>query len=170
MGIRKAWAALAGVVLLSCGGAKPPPVRETRVDELSYFVGSWVAEARDPSTGRTFSLRYEVHPALSGNWYAGHGEAPELHLEIHDFWGRDPVTGNFVRVLFDSGGGWGTVTSPGWEGATLRFEGEARGGGSVSAVRETITRRGPAEFDAVWEEKRDGVWTAYSVEHLRKQP
>jgi hypothetical protein len=156
--------------LVACGASKPRPLRDTRVDELGYFVGSWLAEARDPSTGRTFTLRYDVRPALSGTWVAGHGEAPELHLEIHDFWGRDPVTGDFVRVLFDSGGGYGTVTSPGWDGPTLRFEGEVRGDGGTSAVRETITRRGATEFDAVWEEKRNGVWTAYSVEHLRKQP
>lgn len=137
-----------------------------RVSELDYFVGAWRADVKDPASGKHLEMSYSIEPVLGGAWYAGTGRAGEL--EIHDLWGKDPVTGEIVRSIFDSNGTYGTVRSRGWGAETLIFEGEAATPGGKAAVRETITRVGPDQFNAVWEELRDGAWTAYSVEVLKR--
>jgi hypothetical protein len=145
------------------------PAPTLRMDDLQYFVGSWLAIAEDPSTGRSFTLRYEVAPALDGTWLAGYGESPELGVMVQDSWGHDPVNGEIVRIIFDNQGTYGTVRSTGWEGDTLVLEGESRTTNGVISVRQTITRLDPGQFRAVWEAFREGGWTTYSTEHLRRE-
>jgi hypothetical protein len=141
----------------------------TAPEGLEYFVGAWLAEARDPTTGESFSLVYRVEPALGGAWITGYGESPELGFKSRDMWGRDLRTGEIMRVIFNDGGGYATVRSPGWKGDTLVLEGESHGRNAPLRLRETITRVSASEFRAVWEALRDGVWTAYSVERLTRQ-
>lgn len=148
----------------------PPRPLQASDEALRFFAGRWLATARDPGTGRSFTLRYEVTPVLGGAWLSGAGESPELGIQVRDMWGRDPATGEIVRVIFQGDGTHGTVRSPGWRGDTLRFEGEVQAGDGVQRVRETITRLGPDEFDALWEAMIDGSWTPYSDEHLVRQP
>ena len=157
--------ALAGCTTMT----KPTTTVKGALPELDYFVGRWHADARDPSTGNTFTLEYRVEPALRGQWYIGTGISAVLDLEIHDLWGRDVVTGELVRTIFDSAQTSGTVRSSGWSGDTLVFEGEAVSKAGRVTVRETIQRKGPDEFHAVWEAKTGETWTPYSVEVLRRQ-
>ena len=121
------------VVLLACGSRQPPraAVPQGQITELDYFVGHWIAEAKDPSTGKTFTL--------------------------------------VVRTIFDSAKTFGTVRSKGWQGDTLVLEGDAVSAQGRVTVRETIQRKGPDEFHAVWEAKTGDTWSAYSVETLRRQ-
>jgi hypothetical protein len=147
--------------------AKPHP--KGAVPELDYFVGRWHAEAKNPSNGKTFALEYSVEPALHGRWYVGTGHAAALDLEIHDLWGKDAVTGEIVRTIFDSAQTFGTVRSRGWQADVLVLEGDASTAEGRVTVRETITRKGPDEFHAVWEARVGDTWSAYSVETLRRQ-
>ena len=158
-------------VLRACGSRQPPRVAvpQGQITELDYFVGHWIAEAKDPSTGKTFTLDYRIEPALRGQWYVGTGSAAALGLEIHDLWGKDAVTGEIVRTIFDSAKTFGTVRSKGWQGDTLVLEGDAVSAQGRVTVRETIQRKGPDEFHAVWEAKTGDTWSAYSVETLRRQ-
>ena len=163
-------------VALACAcSSAPAPPRATpgsvtgTIPELDYFVGRWMAEAKNPLNGQTFTLDYRVEPAIKGRWYVGTGYADALGMEIHDLWGKDPVSGEIVRSIFDSTGTHGTVTSKGWSGDTLVLEGDAKTGQGVVHVRETIERKGADEFHAVWEMKTGETWQAYSVETLRRQ-
>ena len=141
---------------------------DPRLAQLGYFVGTWNADVRDPTSGKTFTLAYSVQPDLGGAWLVGRGTSP-AGLEVRDHWGIDGETGEVVRVVFDSQGTWGVVKSRGWEGDTLRLEGEARARGAVLRVRETLSREGPNRFRAVWEAFQDGAWVAYSVETLERE-
>jgi hypothetical protein len=165
-------------LLAGCGASAPPapaapappaPASTGSIPELAYFVGRWHAEAHDPSTGKRFELDYTVTPALRGAWYIGTGFVAALDLEIHDLWGKDPVTGEIVRTYFDSAGTSGTVRSRGWSGDVLIFEGTAAATGGSAPIRETIHRIGPDEFQAVWETRTGDAWTTYSVEKLRRR-
>jgi hypothetical protein len=137
-----------------------------RIRDLAYFEGRWHAEATNPSTGQRFELDYTVEPFLGGTWLRGTGRAEALGLEIHDLWGKDPVSGEIVRVIFDSAGTFGTVRASGWTGDVLVLEGDAASAAGRVHVRETITRRGPDAFDATWEMLTGDAWVAYSVEKL----
>jgi hypothetical protein len=151
----------------------PPAASATvasSISELAYFVGRWRAEARDPSSGKQFQFDYTIEPALRGAWLIGTGFVAALDLEIHDLWGKDPVTGEIVRTIFDSARTSGTVRSRGWTGDTLILEGTATSTGGPATLRETIRRVGPDEFHAVWEARTSETWSPYSIETLRRQP
>lgn len=144
------------------------PVPPGQVPELDYFVGQWRAKLEDPGSGKKLELLYTVQPGVGGRWYVGRGMIASEGLEIHDLWGRDPVSGEIVRTIFDSTGVFGEVRSKGWEGEKLVLEGAASSAQGKIPVRETITRAGPDSFHAVWEAQQGGVWKAYSVEELER--
>jgi hypothetical protein len=154
------------LALAACASTPKPVVMSGAIPELDYFVGRWRADAKNPETGASFVLDYAIAPALKGRWYVGTGHAPALDLEIHDLWGKDPVTGEIVRTIFDSAQTTGTVRSAGWKGNVLVFEGEVAASGGRVVVRETIEKKGLDEFHAVWEAKTGDTWSAYSVEKL----
>src|SRR5688500_12423947 len=102
------------LALLGCASMQHPrPVTPGTIPELDYFVGRWQAEARNPTTGQTFAMEYSITPVLGGRWYEGNGRAPALGLELRDLWGKDAVTGEIVRTIFDSQQTFGTVRSSG---------------------------------------------------------
>jgi hypothetical protein len=162
---------LTGAAAAQSDAAKPGPAADEQVtaEGLQYFVGSWLAEAKDPSTGKSFSLTYRVEPVVGGAWITGHAEAPELGIRSRDMWGRDPRTGEIMRVIFNGNGAYATVRSKGWNGDTLVLEGDSHGKTGTLRLRETITRLSPSEFRAVWEALRDGQWKAYSIERVTRR-
>jgi hypothetical protein len=160
--------AFALLLLGACAaGQKTSPAG--RVAALEYFVGSWSADLVNPQTNKSAHLAYRIEPVLDGAFYLGTGDSPELGVRINDYWGVDSVTNEIVRSMFDNHGVFGVVRSKGWDGNTLVFEGGGTGGGDRFRVRETITRVGPDEFHAVWEQETPNGWQAYSNERLVRQ-
>ena len=149
----------------------PAPQAAARAapEGLEYMLGTWVGEGRDPSTGETFSFVYRVEPEVGGAWITGYGESKDGGFKSRDLWGREPKTGEIMRVIFNDGGGYATIRSPGWKGDTLVLEGESFGSNGSLRLRETITRLGPAEFRAVWEAFQGGKWVPYSVERVTRR-
>jgi hypothetical protein len=152
------------------GAAAAPRVAESSIKAqgLDYLVGSWRADAVDPSTGDKFTFDYRVEQAPGGSWIAGFGRSVDGAIQSRDMWGADPLTGGIVRVIFNGNGALATVRSPGWKGNTLVLEGDSSRNGRTLPLRETITRVGPNEFRAVWEAFREGAWSPYSVERLTR--
>jgi hypothetical protein len=136
------------------------------IDDLRYLVGCWEAQVENPASVQKLRLKYTVEPTLDGRWLTGFGTSPDVPVSIRDMWGRNAITGEIVRGMFDSQGTYGIVRSPGWAGDTLILEGDANASVGVVRVRETISRVGPDEFRAVWEALQRGTWTAYSIERL----
>jgi hypothetical protein len=136
---------------------------------VDYLVGRWVASAEDPATRETVLIDYAVERTAGGAWLAGSGKARDGSLNSRDMWGRDPLTREIIRVVFDGSGAFATIRSPGWEGDRLVLEGEVRSPGGTVRVRETITRQGRDRFRAVWEAYRNGAWVPYSIENLTRQ-
>lgn len=165
--------AVAASLTVGCAAVPPAPAAappaQVTAEGLGYFVGDWLAAAVDPGTGEEIRIDYSVEPTLGGAWITGYGESAAIGLKSRDVWGRDPRTGEILRVIFDGSGVYATVRSAGWRGDTLVLEGEVQRKAGALRVRETITRVGPDEFRAVWEALRDGVWTPYSVERLTRR-
>ena len=153
--------------------APSPPLTERSAkvapEGLEYLVGTWAGEGRDPSSGETFSFVYRVEPEVGGAWITGYGESKDGGFRSRDIWGREPETGEIMRVIFNDSGGYATVRSPGWKGDTLVLEGESYGPNGSLRLRETITRIGPSEFRAVWEMLKEGEWVPYSIERVTRQ-
>lgn len=137
--------------------------------DLNYFVGRWDVASTDPANGEVLKVDYTIEAAPGGSWLAGASVSKDGSLSARDMWGRDPLTGEIIRVIFDGGGTFATVRSPGWAGDKLVLEGEARSKGGTVRVRETITRKSPQRFEATWEAHRNGAWSAYAVEIVTRR-
>ena len=140
-----------------------------QTDDLRYFLGHWDVASKDPSNGDVLKVDYSIEAAPGGAWLAGSSASRDGALSARDMWGRDPLTGEVIRVIFDASGTFATVRSPGWAGDRLVLEGEARSKGGTVRVRETISRVSPQRFEAVWEAWRDGAWSTYAVETVTRR-
>jgi hypothetical protein len=161
-----------GWTAASASWAQPQqaPAAAPRAGEgVDYLIGDWLASAQDPATGKTMSIDYKVERLPGGTWLAGSGLSSDQSLKSRDIWGRDPLTREIMRLVFDSSGAFAVVRSPGWAGDKLVLEGDVRSEGGVVRVRESITRLGPDRFRAVWEAYRNGAWVAYSIETLTRR-
>lgn len=140
-----------------------------QTDDLRYFAGRWDVTSTDPTGGEVLRVDYSIELAPGGAWLAGSSASSDGAVSARDMWGRDPLTGEVIRVIFDGAGTFATVRSPGWTGDKLVLEGDARSRGGVIRVRETISRVSPQRFEAVWEAYRDGAWSTYAVETVTRR-
>lgn len=138
-------------------------------EDLRYFVGRWDVASKDPASGEVLQVAYSIEAAEGGAWLAGTSASADGSLAARDVWGRDPLTGEVIRVIFDGGGTFATVRSKGRAGDRLVLEGEARSKRGTVRVRETITRVSPQRFEAVWEAWRGGAWSTYAVETVTRR-
>ena len=134
-----------------------------QTDDLRFFVGRWDVASKDTASGEVLKVDYSVETAPGGAWLAGASASKAGAISARDMWGRDPLTREVIRVIFDGSGTFAPVRSPGWTGDKLVLEGEARSKGGTVRVRETISRLSPQRFEALWEAQRNGVWSAYAV-------
>jgi hypothetical protein len=138
-------------------------------DDLRYFVGHWDVSSKDPASGDVLRVDYSIEAARGGAWLAGSSVSKDGSVSARDIWGRDPLTGEIIRLVFDASGAFGTVRSPGWSGDKLVLEGEVRSKGGTIRVRETISRVSAQRFEALWEAYRNGAWSAYAVETVTRR-
>lgn len=153
-----------------CAAASTPAAGpETAASQdLSYFAGRWRASSLDPQTGERLEITYVVEPTPGGAWFAGAGSTADGAFSARDMWGRDPRTGDLVRVIFDGSGAFATVRARAWDGDRLVLEGDALSANGTLRVRETITRISADRFEAVWEAYVNGEWAVYAIETVTR--
>jgi hypothetical protein len=140
-----------------------------QTQDLSFLVGRWHVASRDPPNGEVLQVDYTIEKAPGGAWLAGASASKDRSINARDMWGRDPLTGEVMRVIFDGSGTFATVRSQGWTGDKLVLEGEARSKGGTVRVRETISGVSPLGFEAVWEAYRNGAWSVYAIESATRR-
>lgn len=144
-------------------------VAAAQTRDLDFFVGRWDVASKDPASGEVLQVDYTIEKAPGGAWLAGVSASRDRSINARDMWGRDPLTGELIRVVFDGSGTFATIRSPGWTGDKLVLEGEARSKGGTVRVRETISRVSLQHFEAVWEAYRNGAWAAYAIESVTRR-
>src|ERR1051326_7923245 len=97
-----------------------------QTQDLAFLVGHWDVASRDPASGDVLQVDYTIEKAPGGAWLAGASASKDRSINARDMWGRDPLTGEVMRVIFDGSGTFATVRSQGWTGDKLVLEGEAR--------------------------------------------
>jgi len=153
--------ALALVALVGCA-AEPSAAPST--SPIAYFVGHWSVSAT--MSGQAVPFTYDVRASSLPGWLSGEASVPSMSLTVRDVWYVDEL--GIARIIVQSDGASGMVQSPGWVGNRLVLEGFVMLPSGKTLVRETITKQGPQAFEAVWESKSGGTWTAYSVERLTR--
>ncbi len=151
--------------------ANAPAVRTaSRLAPLEFFLGSWQidGEMEDPSGKPVkFTATYTIKADLGGAWLVG--SAVVMGNSVRDFWGYDAASRDFVRIQFQSDGMRGEVHSPGWEGNSMIWSGEATGAdGKRMKIRTHQLRLGPDRFRVTWEMHDGTTWKTYSRETLTR--
>jgi uncharacterized protein DUF1579 len=155
--------------------AKPAP----ELSALGYFSGRWGCAGSAPAgpmgpehaTQATASVRID----LGHFWYGFRYEEKKTPknptpLSAAGFWGYDVSSKKFIQTGSDSMGGWGTSTSPGWEGDKLTWVGESQMGGQKMSSREIFLKKGPKEFTHTGEgQGSDGKWITMDEETCKRQ-
>jgi hypothetical protein len=133
----------------------PPPPAELSVEK--WFVGNWICEGTQhaspmgPEMKQTDNVVFKMD--MSGFWlhYNGDYIKPKKMPWLMGASTWDPGLKKHVRFDTLMGGGWAMVTSPGWEGDKLVFDGEQSMMGKKMKFRHTVTKKGEAAFDGVIE-------------------
>jgi hypothetical protein len=147
----------AGKPTPEAGAARPAaPKPSAELDKLKFLAGSWTCESSMPAgamgpgssamkvrTTITFKkdlggfyyrgdyqMKSKANPAMKGSVFIGHQQASNL----------------FTMSAVDSMGGAELATSPGFQGDTIEFTGDAFMMGQKMKVHEIITKAGPKEI------------------------
>jgi hypothetical protein len=133
----------------------PPPPAELSAEK--WFVGNWTCEGTQhampgaPETKYTDSVTFKMD--MGGFWlhYSGEYTKPKKMPWLMGAATYDAGMKKHVRFDSMQGGGWAMVTSAGWEGDKLVFDGDSSMMGKKMKFRHTITKKGEAAFDGVIE-------------------
>ena len=165
-------AALTSLIGLGSCARAPAPAPSVRreapapPEPLQFFVGEWEGK-NTAASGRKTTLRWRVASTLGGRWLAGVAHVAELGVEARDFLGVQG--GRIVRVYVDNQGSRATMSSPGWQGTEMTFQGEVHGAdGSRVRVREIVTRVDSNTLHERWERWSEGAWALMSEETLHR--
>jgi len=135
----------------AAGPAAPKPSAE--LDAMKFLAGSWTCETSMPagamgpgSPASKASTTIAFRKDLGGFFYRGDFEmkaktSPAMKGSV--FIGHQPASNLFTLSAVDSMGGAELATSPGFQGDTIEFTGDAFMMGQKMKVRETITKSGP---------------------------
>lgn len=132
----------------------PQPPEELKAER--WFVGTWTCKghvhAGPMGPEHPMSSRIVFKMDLAGFWL--HYTGTELGGPVK---GKEMLVGlaswvgdHHERYDFHPGGYW-HMTSKGWDGDKLTFEGEAMMGAQRSSVKHVITKKGKNRFDGVVE-------------------
>ncbi len=137
-------------------GAPAAPKPSPELETMKFLAGPWTCEtsmpagAMGPGSPATkarstivfkrdlggffyrgdFEVKAKTHPVMKGSVFIGHQPAANL----------------FTFSAVDSMGGVELATSPGFQGDTIEFTGDAFMMGQRMKVRDTITKAGPKEI------------------------
>ena len=134
-----------------------PPQPPAELSAEKWFVGSWHCKgtsqpgAMGPNGG-PFADTLTGTMDLGGFWLQIHIKADggpmkgkEMIDSLSSWDGTQHVRYDFML------GGMAKLTSKGFDGDTLVFEGERMMGGQKSTVKHTITRKGESSFESAFE-------------------
>lgn len=138
-----------------------------RMNELTFFVGTWRAEGRFHETA--FGAAKPIEMTLTGSsedrgfWTVLRMEetATELNpdpLTARYIWGYDEAADEFVADWYDSNGGRARQRSAGWDGDRLVFLGTITMGGHTAPLRDTFTRTDPDGYHHLGETDLGDGW------------
>jgi len=148
-------AALAAAAAKPAAPPMPKPAAELSVEK--WFVGSWTCTGQqhagpmgpEMKTGSTLTMKME----LGGYWLQVHvtpAGGPMKGKEVSDGFATWDGT-QHVRYDFNLPGTAWRLTSRGWEGDKMVFDGQTVTGESKGPIRHTITKKGDKEFSSVFE-------------------
>ena len=135
---------------------KAAPAADSKSAEMKnqqWFAGNWTCKGTmHGATETKFATRVEFRLDLNGQWLQVKGTAttgPQKGKELFEgFAGWDGT--QYQRYDFQPAG-MTHLTSKGWDGDKIVFEGEGMKDGQKIALRHTVTKKGNNAYDGLME-------------------
>ena len=145
-------------ILLAAAAAPVPP---PELQQFRPFVGtsSCLSQVEESPLGPAHQARGSLTARRDRRafWLQIRYQDPDGASE--ERWSWDPGLKKFVALLWDSFGGYGQGTSPGWEGDNLVWTGEVSMNVQKMPYRQTFTRAKDGSISESWEMQMNGAWT-----------
>jgi Protein of unknown function (DUF1579) len=166
-------ASLAAATVLA--QAPPPPAPE--MAQLKPFDGMFSCTGQSPAS--PFGPAHKTQATVKGGadfggyWFIVRydekktAENPQP-LSAQLTWGYDGTQKRFVGTCIDAFGTSCNLTSAGWQGDTMVWEGESTMGGQKMGFRDTFTRKGTGILHK-GEMQSEGKWVVLDEENCAKR-
>jgi hypothetical protein len=146
--------------------AKSPAPRQSQtsaaaaIQPLAYFVGQWNCDGHFTSNNQPISATITAALDLQNSWlnFRWDDKAPSQFHAL-ELWGFNKTAKQFTNFTYDNFGGVRMFTSPGWDGDTLTWLGDALADPNNPNQRFVIARKSSKEFVITWQTHQpQGDW------------
>jgi len=140
----------------ACGAPVATKPLASPLDSLAFYVGNWDCKGTEFATKDTpekhWTAKVVVAPELD-TWLSVKMIGPDDNRTV-EHKGYDPATKTWHHLGVSNGGGWGTMTSKGWDGQRMVFAPDNPADHSVT----TFTRLGEREYSHGVSEGNVKIW------------
>ena len=166
----------ASVAFAETAPAVPKPAPQ--MAQLNVFTGQWSCFGRQAD-----SIFGTAHPIdtlqlgtadLDGFWVVVRytelrtGDNDHPSTGVYQY-GYDPAGKQYLATWTDNFGGWGTQTSPGWQGNKLVLTGDYNSNGQRIPARDTFEQASTTQIVHTSELQANGQWIPLQSETCSKQ-
>jgi len=154
-----------------------PPKPAPEMKQLDLFLGTWKCEgkmlANPMGPEHTVKSTVTGKTDLDGFWVAVRIDEKKTKDSPMPIKGNfqityDAATKKFQAVWNDNFGGWGQMTSAGWEGDKITFTGEMYGMGQKMGSRDSFTKKSDKEMVHTGEMQAGGKWAPMMEDTCKK--
>jgi hypothetical protein len=161
------------------GMAGPPAPAPEFTSAAKYFVGNWKCDSSMPAGAwgpggkgtSTLAFKFDMGDMwmnLDGDMKMADPKAP-MHMTFRGLAGYDPTTKKIMRMDWNSSGATMHLSTAGWTGDKLVFEGDGMMMGQKMKLRHTITKKNDTEWTGTMETAgADGKWTPMGEDTCKK--
>jgi hypothetical protein len=164
------------IFLLIAAGAMPVPPPE--MEQLRPFLAAAICsgQVEDSPFGPGHPTQGQMQAALAagGFWVQVRYQEKKTRdnpqaVSAEERWSYDPALKKFVALLWDGYGGYGTGSSPGWEGDSFVWTGEVAMNGQRVPYRQTFTREQGGAIAETWEMQLNGAWAKINSSSCKRR-
>jgi hypothetical protein len=130
------------------------------IQPLAYFIGQWTCDGHFTSNNQPTSATITASLDLQNSWLSFRwDDKPPSQFHALELWGFNKTSKQFTNFIYDNFGGVRMFTSPGWDGDTLIWLGDALADPNNPNQRFVIARKSSKEFVITWQTHQpQGDW------------
>ena len=153
------------------------PSAPPELEQIKFFIGSWTCtgtvNASDFGPAHKTRSTVKTHSDLDGFWYSGVVQELKTAENPHPVKGvfhmtYDGAKKQFALMWVDNFGGWSMEFSPGLQGDTLAWEGEANMMGTKIPSRDKFVKKGEDGLTHAYDFQMKGQWTTVGEETCKR--
>lgn len=157
--------------------AGPPKADEAFTAGTKYMLGGWKCTGTQPAgpwgEEDKYTAKLSFKMELGGFWMSVEGDQKmsksPMKWMFRGLVGYDAAGKKFTRIDYDNMGNLMHLSSTGWDGDKMVFDGDGMMMGQKMKIRHTMTKKGDKEFTSVFEAAGpDGKFATMADESCKK--